>query len=136
MKCHASSHLVWLYSPVCVGPGWKPRRPVFSQRGSFLTASAETPLVTIEQDVYMPESDKKQNDSQSLTSRDRKSSGNNLKEESNDELNMTGSEQMNITGINDMSRVMRKPAFWFPTRSDTNQTEQLQKMARGLKFRI
>ena len=30
----ASSHPVWLYSPVCVGPGWKPQRPVFSQRGS------------------------------------------------------------------------------------------------------
>ena len=26
--------------------------------------------------------------------------------------------------------------FWFPTRSDTNQAVQLQKMARGLKFRI
>ena len=34
-KFQASSHLVWLYSPVCVGPGWKPRRPVFSQRGSY-----------------------------------------------------------------------------------------------------
>ena len=33
-KFQASSHLVWLYSPVCVGPGRKPRRPVFSQRGS------------------------------------------------------------------------------------------------------
>ena len=31
----ASSHLMLLYSPVCVGPGRKPRRPVFSQRGSF-----------------------------------------------------------------------------------------------------
>ena len=31
---------------------------------------------------------------------------------------------------------MRKPTFWFPTRSDTNQAERLQKMARGLKFRI
>ena len=31
---------------------------------------------------------------------------------------------------------MRKPTFWFPTRSDTNQAVQLQKMARGLKFRI
>ena len=30
---------------------------------------------------------------------------------------------------------MRKPTFWFPTRSDTNHAEQLQKMARGLKFR-
>ena len=31
---------------------------------------------------------------------------------------------------------MRKPTFWFPTRTDTNQAAQLQKMARGLKFRI
>ena len=31
---------------------------------------------------------------------------------------------------------MRKQTFWFPTRSETNQAVQLQKMARGLKFRI
>ena len=31
---------------------------------------------------------------------------------------------------------MRKPTFWFPTRSDTNQAVQPQKMARGLKFGI
>ena len=31
---------------------------------------------------------------------------------------------------------MRKPTFWFPTWSDTNQAVQLQKLARGLKFRI
>ena len=30
---------------------------------------------------------------------------------------------------------MRKPTFWFPTWTDTNQA-QLQKMARGLKLRI
>ena len=35
-KFQASSHLLWLYSRVCVGPGRKPRRPVFSQRGSFV----------------------------------------------------------------------------------------------------
>ena len=34
-KFQASSHLLWLYSPVCVGSGRKPRRPVFSERGSF-----------------------------------------------------------------------------------------------------
>ena len=34
-KFQASSHLLWLYSPVSVGPGRKPRRPVFSQRGSI-----------------------------------------------------------------------------------------------------
>ena len=33
-----------------------------------------------------------------------------------------------------LRRVMRKPTFWFPTWSDTNQAVQLQKMARGLKF--
>ena len=35
-KFKVSSHLMWLYSMVCVGPGWKPRRPAFSQRGSFV----------------------------------------------------------------------------------------------------
>ena len=35
-----------------------------------------------------------------------------------------------------MSRVMRKPTFWFSHWSDTNQNVQLQKMARALKFRI
>ena len=34
-KFQASSRLLWLCSPVCVGPGRKPRRPVFSQRGSY-----------------------------------------------------------------------------------------------------
>ena len=34
-KFQTSSHLLWLCSPVCVGPGRKPRKPVFSQRGSF-----------------------------------------------------------------------------------------------------
>ena len=29
-KFHASRHILQLYSPVCVGPGRKPRRPVFS----------------------------------------------------------------------------------------------------------
>ena len=35
-----------------------------------------------------------------------------------------------------MSRVMRKPTFWFLTWSDTNQTVQLLKMARSSKFQI
>ena len=34
-KFQASSHLMWLYSLVCVGPGPKLRRLVFSQRGSY-----------------------------------------------------------------------------------------------------
>ena len=35
-----------------------------------------------------------------------------------------------------LSSVMRKPMFCFITWFDTNQAVQLQKMARGLKFRI
>ena len=35
-KFEASSHFLWLKSPVCVGPDRKPRRPVFSQRGSYI----------------------------------------------------------------------------------------------------
>ena len=35
-KFKASSHLLWLNSPVCCGPGRKPRRPVFSQHGSYI----------------------------------------------------------------------------------------------------
>ena len=35
-KSQASSHLLWLYSPFCVGPGQKPQRQVLSRRGSFL----------------------------------------------------------------------------------------------------
>ena len=34
-KFQASSQLLWLYSPVCVGPGRKPRRQIFSQCASF-----------------------------------------------------------------------------------------------------
>ena len=33
-KFQASSHLLWVYNLVCVRPGRKPQRPVFSQRGS------------------------------------------------------------------------------------------------------
>ena len=33
LKSQVSSHLLWLYSPICVRPGRKTRRPVFSQRG-------------------------------------------------------------------------------------------------------
>ena len=36
-KFEASSPLLWLYSRACVGPGWKPQRPVFSQRGSYMS---------------------------------------------------------------------------------------------------
>ena len=35
-KFQASCHLLWLHSPVCVGTGRKPRRQVFSRRGSYM----------------------------------------------------------------------------------------------------
>ena len=38
-KFLTSNHLMWLYSPICIGPGRKPRGPVFSQRGSFFSVS-------------------------------------------------------------------------------------------------
>ena len=34
LKFQASNHLLRLYRPVCVGPGQKPQRPVFSRRSS------------------------------------------------------------------------------------------------------
>ena len=46
-KFQASSHLLWLYSPVCVGPGLKPRRPVFSQRGFFVNKNGLAVTVDI-----------------------------------------------------------------------------------------
>ena len=39
LKFQASSHFLWLYSLVCVGPG---RRPVFSERGSFRAVELKT----------------------------------------------------------------------------------------------
>ena len=36
----SESHCVWLYSPVCMRPGRKPRRPVFLQRGSYIHVAA------------------------------------------------------------------------------------------------
>ena len=44
-KAHDSSHLLWLYSPVCVGPGRKPRRRVFSQRGPYASVQADQHLL-------------------------------------------------------------------------------------------
>ena len=43
---------------------------------------------------------------------------------------------MDVLVMRFLSRLMRKPTMWFPNRSDTNQSVQAQKMARGLKFWI
>ena len=44
--------------------------------------------------------------------------------------------QLRLVSLVHLSHIMRKPAFRFPTRSDTNQAVQSQKMVRGLKFLI
>ena len=52
-KFKASSHLIHLYSLVCVRPGRKPRRPVFSQRGSYHHAyNAHVSLTPSKPDFY------------------------------------------------------------------------------------
>ena len=48
-----SSHLLWLHSPVYVGPGWKPRRQAFSRRGSNCLDAVEL-LVLNYQMMTMP----------------------------------------------------------------------------------
>ena len=47
-KFQDSSNLLSLHSPVCVGPGRKPRRPVFSRRGSYDPCHEKTCF------MYMP----------------------------------------------------------------------------------
>ena len=44
-KFQASRHVLWLYSLVCIGPGRKPRRPVFSQRGSNILNCHQIPIL-------------------------------------------------------------------------------------------
>ena len=43
-KFQASSNLLLLYNPVYVGPGRKPRRPVLSQRCSYLSRVIRRPF--------------------------------------------------------------------------------------------
>ena len=43
-KFQVPSYLQWLSSPVCVGPGRKPRRPVFWRRGFILTFTSHLTL--------------------------------------------------------------------------------------------
>ena len=58
-KYQASNHLLRLYSPVCVGPGRKPRKPVFSQRGSnFFIGLERADCSAIEFLLFEPRSEK------------------------------------------------------------------------------
>ena len=51
-KFQASSYPQRLYCPVSVGPGRKPRRPVFSQRGSFVIGEAAVVEFSVGLRVY------------------------------------------------------------------------------------
>ena len=51
-KFQAYTHLLWLYSPVCVRPGRKPRRPVFSERGSNVQQTHTCQRFTISNQEY------------------------------------------------------------------------------------
>ena len=44
---------MWLYTPVCVGPGHKPRRPGFPQRGSILIQNIVTAVKAVKSALYM-----------------------------------------------------------------------------------
>ena len=58
-KFQASSSFLSLYRPVCVGPGRKPRRPVFSRRGSldvivaFLIILVDIRIFAVGQAVFL-----------------------------------------------------------------------------------
>ena len=56
-------------------------------------------------------------------------------EDWSDRADEQADQGLRLAKIPHLSRVVRKPTFWFRTRSDTNQLVQLQQMARGLKFR-
>ena len=47
VKFQASSHHFWLYSPVCLGPGRKPWRPVFSQQGLYIIMLSRQPTTKV-----------------------------------------------------------------------------------------
>ena len=44
----ASSHLLWLYSPISEGPGQKTRRPICSHRGSNVSAEHQSEHSTMQ----------------------------------------------------------------------------------------
>ena len=60
LKFQATSHLLWLYSPVCVGPGQKPRRQVFSRSGSNMLHPVIYPTGFPEHIEYTPGSGRRQ----------------------------------------------------------------------------
>ena len=51
LKFQASGHLLWLYSPVCVGPGPKSRRPAHIITLEYLASNASTEPYTFFQAV-------------------------------------------------------------------------------------
>ena len=118
--CHtnyqASSHLLYMHSPVSVGPAWKLWRPVFSEQGSFL------PILIV----------RSAREAEVLENRAR-DRGETLPTEKRFDSNCITPGRWNR---HHLSRNVRKPTMWFLTRSDTNQAVQLLQIARGLKFWI
>ena len=51
-KCQDSSFLLWMYRPVCVGPGRKPGRPVFSRRCPYWDDLIFSPLNERRNKIY------------------------------------------------------------------------------------
>ena len=112
-KFQASNHVLWMYSPVCLGPGRKPRRPFFSQRGSYCLITCNlSERFEIKCTVCISFSVKYI-------------------------YNMIAIVVHWLLYLRAKKRrFMRTTMFWFPTWSVTNQAVLLQKMARGLKFRF
>ena len=102
-KFQVSSYIEWLCSPVCVGSGQKPRRPVFWRRGSLYGSNIQNLQKT---HLWNKSTDL------SLWIR--------LK-----------TKQQKI-----WASTWENRSSGFPTRSHTHRAAQLQKMARGSKYRI
>ena len=119
LKFQASSHLLCVYSPVCVGPGRKPLRPVFSQRGSYGSEFEQQRTVLIRKlfccfDIHRWHIVGFSWRSSFLF------------------LLKIGPEKRKKINLSHMSCV-KKPVCGV-TRPDTNEAVQPHKMARGLKF--
>ena len=121
-KFQASSHLLWLYRSVCVGPGRKPRRPVFSQRGSDdcmeqLKIIKHYPFYCYNCKADSPFYYMYCVNPWTLSY-------------------YTGCSTNGSKRLSNVPRSEKNRSSGFPTRSDTNRAVQPQKMARGLKFRM
>ena len=106
-KFQASSHLLWLYSSVCVGPGRNSRRPIFSQQGSNHMHVFFHPFSNFDRYNH------------------------------HIIVNTTSPAAWPLfSKYQNLIHVARKSVFEFPTLSFTNRAAQPHNMARGLNFRF